>query len=57
MTKLLRLLWISFLSVFPTTRLLENVEGEIEKIFEDDKKKKSQKPSSTKPEQNESPSS
>jgi hypothetical protein len=57
MTKLLRLLWISFLSVFPTTRLLENVEGEIEKIFENDQKKQTPKPSSTKPEQDESPSS
>lgn len=57
MTKLLRLLWISFLSVFPTTRLLENVEGEIEKIFEDDKRKKHSQPNPTKPERNESPSS
>lgn len=57
MTKLFRLLWISFLSVFPTSRLLENVEGEIEKIFEDEKRKKAAKKDATKPERNESPAS
>lgn len=38
MTKLLRLIWISFLSVFGTSQSLDSVEGEIESLFEDTKK-------------------
>lgn len=40
MTKFFRLIWIGFLSVFPTTKLLENVENEIENIFDETKKQK-----------------
>ena len=34
-----KLIWLGFLSVFATTKMLENVEKEINDIFDDPKKK------------------